>query len=86
MALLVGMTASSGTDSGGASAGPLSLHGRPQPLERMIVIARTSQDTGWLHLRFGDIPVAVYQAVKNLTEHRERCPPGVNCEQLAAHA
>ena len=52
------------------------LHGMPRPPERMIMVARTTQETGWLHLQFGDIPVAVYQAVANLTAHRERCPRG----------
>lgn len=80
LALLVGMPGraarQNGSDSAAAAAGSTASSAQPQPSERMIVIARTNQDTGWLHLRFGEIPVTVYQAVKNLTEHSERCPSG----------
>jgi hypothetical protein len=74
--VLIGTIGGSNEGSKAANARSLALHGMPQPPERMIVIARTTQETGWLHLQFGGIPVAVYQAVANLTEHRERCPRG----------
>ena len=74
--VLLGTLGGPTTGGTAASARSLALHGMPQPPERMIVVARTTQETGWLHLQFGDIPVAVYQAVANITAHRERCPQG----------
>lgn len=47
-----------------------------RPPERLIVVARGGEDTSWLHRCFGDIPMAVYQRVDNLTQHRAHCPPG----------
>ena len=81
--MLLGTLGDATTGGSAASARSLALHGMPQPPERMIVVARTTQDTGWLHLQFGDIPVAVYQAVVNLTAHRERCPQGAIADPLA---
>ena len=54
--------------SGGVAA---SDGGAP---DRMAIVCGTS--AGWVSARLGDIPVAAYTMVENITEHRARCPPG----------
>ena len=71
-----------GASRDAAGAGGLwgLLQGRAlPPPDRAIIVARSSEETSWLHVRFGNIPSVVYQTVANLTERRERCPPGVAC-------
>ena len=67
-------------DSGGADAADGSAP------HRMAIVCGTS--AGWVSAKLGDIPVAAYTMIENITEHRARCPPGLlltisRCE--AAH-
>lgn len=60
--------AASVAGSGGADAA-----GGSAP-DRMAIVCGTS--AGWVSAKLGDIPIAAYTMVENITEHRARCPPG----------
>lgn len=42
----------------------------------MIVVCDAFHNIGWVPTMLGNIPLAAYSMVPNMTEHRARCPPG----------
>lgn len=69
-----------------AGSGGAAASGGSAP-DRMAIVCGTS--AGWVSAKLGDIPVAAYTMVENITEHRARCTPGwllmtPHCE--AAHS